>query len=161
MERKPSGKEREFIERAVALASASIREGGGPFGAVIVREGVIIAEAQNEVARSADPTAHAEILAIRKASRSAGTHNLSGCELYSSCEPCPMCLGAIYWAGIKRIYYAAGRDDAAFAGFNDAFIYDEISKLPEERKLEFIRVTNINGSAVFDEWKNYEGKIPY
>ncbi|MCU0246793.1 MAG: nucleoside deaminase, partial [Bryobacter sp.] len=108
-----------FLERAVALAARSVARGGGPFGAVVVRGGTVIAQAANRVTASHDPTAHAEVRAIRAACRKLGTHQLDGCEIYSSCEPCPMCLGAIYWARLSAVYFAASREDAARAGFDD------------------------------------------
>ena len=161
MKKRVTEKEKQFIERALSLASESIKLGGGPFGAVIVRRGKIIAEAFNEVVLSGDPTSHAEILAIKKAAWTKGSLNLGDCFLYSSCEPCPMCLGAVYWAGIKRVYYVSDRRDAARAGFNDELIYDEVMKKPEERKVDFIKVNDIDGSFVFDEWNRFENRIPY
>jgi len=153
--------ELSLLHLAISLAKKSIRDGGGPFGAVIARDGKIIAEANNMVVSSHDPTAHAEILAIRKASAALKSHDLSDCVIYASCEPCPMCLGAIYWSGIKKVVYAAGRKDAADAGFNDSLIYDEIILDPSERKVSFIRVSDAGGKEVFKEWNEYEGKIPY
>ncbi|MGD0340138.1 MAG: nucleoside deaminase [Bacteroidales bacterium] len=150
-----------LLHQAIALAKKSIRNGGGPFGAVIAIDGKIIAEAGNMVVPSHDPTAHAEILAIRKASAALKSHNLSDCVIYASCEPCPMCLGAIYWSGIKKVVYATGRNDAADAGFSDNLIYDEIILNPSERKVKFIKVSDAGGKEVFKEWNEYEGKIPY
>ena len=151
----------EFLIKAVKLAEKGIYEGGGPFGALIVRNGEIISEANNRVVISNDPTAHAEILAIRQASKVLGTHILADCILYASCEPCPMCLGAIYWSGIKKVVFAASRKDAAAAGFNDSLIYDEIILSPSARKVAFIELSNAGGKEVFKEWDEYEGKIPY
>jgi guanine deaminase len=153
--------ELSFLQQAIALAKRSIMNGGGPFGAVVARNGKIIAEANNVVVSSHDPTAHAEILAIRKASASLKSHDLSDCIIYASCEPCPMCLGAIYWSGIKRVVYAADRKNAAAAGFNDGLIYDEIILNPSERKVVFIQFSDAGGEEVFKEWDEYEGKIPY
>jgi Cytosine/adenosine deaminases len=153
--------ELSLLHLAISLAKKSIRDGGGPFGAVIARDGKIIAEANNMVVSSHDPTAHAEILAIRKAAAALKSHDLSDCVIYASCEPCPMCLGAIYWSGIKKVVYAASRKDAADAGFNDSMIYDEIILDPSERKVSFIRVSDAGGKEVFKEWNEYEGKIPY
>lgn len=153
--------DRHFLKQAVKEACEGIKEGGGPFGAVIVRDGQIIAKAGNRVVLSHDPTAHAEVLAIREASGILDSHDLSGCVLYASCEPCPMCLGAIYWAGIRRVVFASGRADASSAGFNDSFIYSEISLNPSERKIEFIQIPDAGGEEAFIRWEQYEGKIPY
>jgi guanine deaminase len=153
--------ELSLLRRAIALAKKSIKDGGGPFGAVIAREGEIISEANNIVVISHDPTAHAEILAIRKASAALKTHSLSDCVIYCSCEPCPMCLGAIYWSGIGKVVYSADRKDAASAGFNDSHIYDEIILNPSDRKVAFVRITDSGGKEVFKEWDEYEGKTPY
>jgi guanine deaminase len=153
--------ELSLLSRAIVLAKNSIKEGGGPFGAVIARDGKIVSEAHNLVVSSHDPTAHAEVLAIRKASSFLKSHDLSDCVIYASCEPCPMCLGAIYWAGIKRVVYAADRKDAATAGFSDSLIYDEIILNPSERKVTFIQIPDAGGKDVFKEWDEYEGKIPY
>ncbi|MFC2296889.1 MAG: nucleoside deaminase, partial [Prevotella sp.] len=116
----------DLMRRAIALSEESVKNGGGPFGAVVARNGVILAEASNSVTIDTDPTAHAEVNAIRKACFRQGGIDLSGCEIYCSCEPCPMCFGAIYWARIDRIYYSNNRRDAARIGFSDNFIYDEI-----------------------------------
>jgi len=153
--------DRVFLNRAVDIAAEGIKKGGGPFGAVITREGKLISEAYNEVVYSSDPTAHAEILAIRKACDSLMSHDLSGCDLYASCEPCPMCLGAIYWSGISRVFYASERGDAADAGFGDELFYEELSKSPDKRKIAFCRIEDIDGSRVFKLWENYEKKIRY
>jgi tRNA(Arg) A34 adenosine deaminase TadA len=150
-----------LLQRAIALAKRSIQNGGGPFGAIITREGKILAEANNMVVSSHDPTAHAEVLAIRKAAAALKSHDLSDCIIYASCEPCPMCLGAIYWSGIKRVVYAADRKDAAAAGFNDSLIYDEIILNPSERNVAFIHLTDARGKDVFKDWDEYEGKITY
>jgi guanine deaminase len=153
--------DRDFLTRAIHLAEDGIKEGGGPFGAVIVRCGEIISEATNQVVHSNDPTAHAEILAIRQASEVLATHNLSDCILYTSCEPCPMCLGAIYWSGIRTIFFAADRQDAEEAGFSDKFIYEEISLQPEKRHILFKRLSDVNGTEVFRIWDRFDNKIPY
>jgi guanine deaminase len=152
---------KDFLARAVRLAEDGIKQGAGPFGAVVVRNGEIISEATNRVVYSNDPTAHAEILAIRQASKVLGTHSLGDCILYASCEPCPMCLGAIYWSGIKTVFFAADRKDAAAAGFNDKYIYDEIGLSPEERHIAFNRLPDIDGIEVFRIWNRFENKIPY
>ena len=125
---------REMMARAIELSEESVKAGGGPFGAVIARNGEIIAEAANRVTIDCDPTAHAEVSAIRKAAKVLGTFDLSGCEIFTSCEPCPMCFGAIYWAHLDKIYFANDRKDAAGIGFDDDFIYKEVVLKPEERQ---------------------------
>jgi tRNA(Arg) A34 adenosine deaminase TadA len=153
--------DREFLKRAVDIAANGIPKGGGPFGAVVTRKGVIISEAYNEVVYSSDPTAHAEILAIRRACELLGTHDLSGCDLYASCEPCPMCLGAVYWSGISKVFYGSERGDAADAGFGDEIFYEELSKPPDERKIVFCRIGDVDCGKVFKLWDRYEKKIRY
>lgn len=155
------GNDRLFLSRAVRIAIEGIRDGGGPFGAVITRGDEIIAEGNNNVVLAKDPTAHAEINAIRKACAILGTHNLSDCTLYSSCEPCPMCLGAVYWAGIKKVVYAFDKMDAARAGFNDNFIYDELRLEPSSRKIIFLHIPCFEGEDPFRTWDEFEGKVPY
>lgn len=150
-----------FVLRAVEIAGRGILNGSGPFGAVITKDNVIISEAINNVVLGNDPTAHAEILAIRKASSAMNTHILNECTLYCSCEPCPMCLGAVYWAGIKRVVYACDRNDAAKAGFSDDMIYREIMLLPQNRKVSFIRLEENAGEEVFRRWAELENKTPY
>lgn len=149
-----------FLERAVALAARSVARGGGPFGAVIVRDGTVIAQAANRVTASHDPTAHAEVRAIRAACRKLRSHQLDGCEIYSSCEPCPMCLGAIYWARPSAVYFAASRQDAARAGFDDQFIYDEIGK-QRGRRIPFRQVREVDGRSPFTAWKKEQHKTKY
>ena len=151
----------DFLKRAIEIAGKGIPEGYGPFGAVIVRNGEIISEASNRVVLSHDPTAHAEILAIRNASGILGSHDLSECVLYASCEPCPMCLGAIYWAGIKRIVYASDRFDAEASGFNDSLIYNEMNLNPSDRKVKFIHLPDAGGEDVFRIWNKTENKVQY
>lgn len=153
--------DRSYLERAVKIAGHGIKDGGGPFGAVITKDGRIIAEAINSVVLSHDPTAHAEIIVIRKASAVLKTHDLSGCVIYTSCEPCPMCLGAVYWAGIKKVVYAADRTDAAGSGFSDSIIYDEIALSPKKRKITFLHLSDAGGKEIFKQWDEYEDKIPY
>lgn len=153
--------DKEFLRMAVEIAGSGISTGGGPFGAVITKEGKVIAGSNNRVVLDSDPTAHAEILAIREAARLTGSHELEGCVLYSSCEPCPMCLGAIYWSGIKRVVYASGRQDAAAAGFDDELIYNEISLNPSERRVAFIQLEDDEAREVFRKWVGYDGKTPY
>jgi guanine deaminase len=155
------GNDKLLLIRAVEIAGNGISEGGGPFGAVISKDGKIISQAFNKVVLTNDPTAHAEILAIRQASHVLKSHDLSDCTLYSSCEPCPMCLGAIYWAGIKKVFYASNRQDAEEAGFSDKLIYEEIVLDPENRKIAFIRITDAGGEEVFKKWDQLETKIPY
>jgi guanine deaminase len=152
---------KDLLTRAVKLAEEGIKNGSGPFGAIVVLNGEVISEAVNLVVHTNDATAHAEIVAIRQAGKLLRTHNLSGCVLYSSCEPCPMCLGAIYWSGIKTVYFAADRKDAADAGFSDKYIYDELSLSPERRHIRFNRIKEVNGVEVFRIWNLSENKIPY
>lgn len=154
-------KDNEYIIMANDLALKSINSGGGPFGAVIVKDGTVLAEAANCVVKNADPTAHAEILAIKKAAAKIGSHNLEGCTLYTSCEPCPMCLGAIYWARIEKVVYSSTRMDAAQSGFDDDFIYNEIALNTYERKVKFIHNTETDGRDVFNKWDKSENKILY
>ncbi|NLV18828.1 MAG: nucleoside deaminase [Bacteroidetes bacterium] len=153
--------DRIFLKRAIEIAGEGVVKGNGPFGAVIVRDNKIIAEAENSVILSHDPTAHAEINAIRKTAAILETHDLSDCVLYSSCEPCPMCLGAIYWSGIRKIVYASRRSDAENAGFRDSMIYDEMNMEPSDRQLDFIRIAGLGEVEVFEQWKEYESKISY
>lgn len=153
--------DKKFLGRAVGLASESITMGGGPFGAVIVKDNKILSEAYNTVFLSNDPTAHAEVGAIRRASAALGSFNLQGCTLYTSCEPCPMCLGAIYWAGISKVVYAGNRNDAEAAGFSDNHIYKELSRTPSERTIEFVKLENAGSSEVFKRWIEMEKKNSY
>lgn len=151
----------EFMRRAIQLSLESVKHGGGPFGAVIVKEGKIIAEAANRVTLDNDPTAHAEVNAIRQAARSLGRFDLSGCDIYTSCEPCPMCLGAIYWAHLDRIYYGCNRRDAADAGFDDEFIYQELSLAPAERQKMMEVLLPDESLAAFRMWKEKKDKRRY
>jgi guanine deaminase len=153
--------DRKFLMLAIDVALEGMKAGGGPFGAVITRNGELISCTNNKVVLTHDPTAHAEVLAIREAASKLNTHDLSDCTLYTSCEPCPMCFGAIYWAGIKTVVYACDRHDAETAGFSDSFIYDEIALEPEGRKISFRKVENGAGKNVFDAWNVLENKIPY
>lgn len=151
-----------FLERAVELATLHMEAGdGGPFGAVIVRDGQIIAEGWNCVTSKNDPTAHAEVTAIRNACATLGNFQLEGCTIYSSCEPCPMCLGAMYWARPDALYYAATRADAAEAGFDDAFIYEELPKDPSDRSFPCIHLAEVDASVSFSAWKRKNTKIAY
>lgn len=152
----------EFLRQAIALATDNVTSGrGGPFGAVVVRDGQIVAEAANSVTAGNDPTAHAEINAIRAAARSLNTFTLSGCELYTSCEPCPMCLAAAYWARLDVIYYGACAADAARAGFDDAFLYEEMCKAPDLRKIPSARLLGDEARASFEAWIASPHKVLY
>jgi len=151
-----------FLIRAIELANDNIsRQTGGPFGAVVVKDGEVIAASGNTVTCDNDPTAHAEVNVIRVACKVLNHFQLDGCQLYTSCEPCPMCLGAIYWARPDAVYYAATQKDAARGGFDDAFIYREISKPGEERKIPFIGKILPEGVQVFEKWLQAENKINY
>lgn len=153
---------REFLERAIQLAVENVRSNaGGPFGAVITRGADIIAESANLVTATNDPTAHAEVSAIRRACAKLGTFELAGCEIYSSCEPCPMCLGAVYWARLDRVYFAASRSDAAAAGFDDELLYMELPKPCEQRRLPAVHEALASALAPFDAWRESQGKIAY
>lgn len=149
------------MRRAIALSEESVRTGGGPFGAVIVKDGVIVSEASNSVTLDHDPTAHAEVNAIRKATQKLGTFDLEGCEIYTSCEPCPMCLGAIYWAHLDRIYYANDRKDAARIGFDDDFIYKEIALKPQERHKQMEVLLSEEAKEAFRMWEADGDKAEY
>jgi len=151
-----------FMREAIRLAFAGMRRGrGGPFGAVIVRRGEIIARGMNSVIGRNDPTAHAEIMAIRQACRRLGTFKLTGVELYTSCEPCPMCLAAVYWARIPRLYYANTRADAAAIGFDDALFYQEMARPLQRRKLVMKPLLRLEALAAFQEWTSRADKTPY
>lgn len=151
-----------FMEKAVELSLENMRAGkGGPFGAIIVRQGKIVGTGANHVTSDNDPTAHAEVVAIRDACKNLGTFQLDDCEIYTSCEPCPMCLAAIYWARPKAIYYANTRKDAADIGFDDDFLYEELKKNLEERSLPIHQFDKSNALKVFDERKRKTDKIEY
>ncbi|MCD7962513.1 MAG: nucleoside deaminase [Rikenellaceae bacterium] len=152
---------KDFMKLAIKLSKESVDNGGGPFGAVIVKDGKIIATGNNTVTLDHDPTAHAEVSAIRNAGSALGTFDLSGCEIYTSCEPCPMCLGAIYWAKIDKMYYANTKSDAKNIGFDDSFIYDEIELPPEKRKLESERLFGNEALTVFQQWEDKSDKTEY
>lgn len=151
----------KFMRRAIAISEESMHSGGGPFGAVIVKNGKIIAESGNSVTKDNDPTAHAEVNAIRKAAKKLGTFDLSGCIIYASCEPCPMCLGAIYWAHLDRIYYGANQHDAAQINFDDAFIYEELAVPVEERQKQMLRLLPTEALAAFEAWREKADKVEY
>ena len=152
-----------FLHRAIALAHAGMRNNlGGPFGAVVVKNGAIVGESSNLVTSTNDPTAHAEISAIRLACQQLQSHQLTDCTLYTSCEPCPMCLGAIYWARPARVVYAATHRDAAdIAGFDDQFIYQELDKSPAQRKIKMVQLLAEKGREPFLEWQRKENKKLY
>lgn len=150
------------MQLAIETALDNIKNNnGGPFGAVIVKDGVLIAKSPNTVTSSNDPTAHAEINAIRLACKELKTFDLSGCEIYSSCEPCPMCLSAIYWARISKVYYAADRFDAQKAGFDDSFIYNEISLSEKDRSIYMENIMHKEGQLPFELWEETENKTKY
>lgn len=151
----------ELMRHAIRLAEDSVRNGGGPFGAVIARDGEIIAEAANRVTIDCDPTAHAEVSCIRKAAKALHRFDLAGCEIYTSCEPCPMCFGAIYWARLDKIYYANDRKDAARIGFDDDFIYQEIALKPEERKKPSEIFLREEALRAFNMWSEKTDKTEY
>ena len=154
--------EKRFLERAIELSRQGMQKGnGGPFGCVIVKNGEIVGEGCNEVLVKNDPTSHAEIVAIRDACKKLNTFQLTGCDVYTSCEPCPMCMGAIYWARPNRVIYANTKSDAAAVNFDDQFIYDEIEKLPQDRHIPFIHVPHEQALDVFLEWKNNDDKKEY
>jgi guanine deaminase len=152
----------EFMREAIRLSLQMMRRGkGGPFGAVVAQGGQVIGRGWNQVTSRNDPTAHAEVVAIRAACRRLKTFHLDDCELYVNCEPCPMCLAAIYWARIKKVYYASTRKDAASIGFDDDFIYAEVCRPISERKLRMKQMMRAEALAAFEEWKNKPDKIVY
>ena len=154
--------EADHMRRAIELSLEMMRSGrGGPFGAVVVKDDKIIAEGFNQVTFSNDPTAHAEVVAVRLACQALATFDLTGCEIYTSCEPCPMCLGAIYWARLARIYYANDRSDAAKIGFRDEVLYREIRLPLRQRSIPTSRLLRAEGRAAFEEWDRKPDKIPY
>lgn len=151
----------QLLREAIELARRSIDEGGGPFGAVIARDGVVISRGANRVVSDHDPTAHAEVAAIRAAGAALRSHDLSGCEIYASCEPCPMCLAAILWARLDRLWYAADRHAAAAVGFDDARFYAELERAPDQRELTATRLLTDEGAAVLAAWRAKADKQPY
>tara|TARA_B100000287_G_scaffold417682_1_gene453720 strand:+ start:1104 stop:1568 length:465 start_codon:yes stop_codon:yes gene_type:complete len=151
----------KFMSRAIELSIESVNNGTGPFGAVIVKNEKIIAEGSNKVTSTNDPTAHGEIVAIREACKQLNNFSLSGCELYSSCEPCPLCLSAIYWARINKIYYANTREDARKIDFDDSFIYSEIKKNIDERKITMTQMMRDEALKVFELWDKKTDKVKY
>ncbi|MFN8673343.1 MAG: nucleoside deaminase [Candidatus Sericytochromatia bacterium] len=154
--------QKAFMEQAIKVASDNVKNGiGGPFGAVIVRGNDIIATGYNTVTSSNDPTAHAEVNAIRNACKTLNTFQLDDCDIYSSCEPCPMCLSAIYWARLKNVYFAGSRYDAEDAGFDDSFIYNELAKAVDERTVKIEQILSEEGKDPFKVWAEYEQRIEY
>lgn len=153
--------DREFLAEALRLAADNVRRHGGPFGCVVVKDGEIIARGTNRVTPDHDPTAHAEVVAVREACRHLGSHQLTGCTVYASCEPCPMCLGALYWARPDRVIYCGTRQDAAAAGFDDSFIYDEIPLPPSARSLPTEHVDHADRLAPFRAWGEQVDRVDY
>ncbi|MFP4365288.1 MAG: nucleoside deaminase [Spirochaetia bacterium] len=152
----------DFLKEAINLAVENVHSGnGGPFGAVVVKDGKIIAKGANSVTGTHDPTAHAEIVAIRRACKELDSFQLADCEIYSSCEPCPMCLGAIYWARPKALYFAADQKDASSVGFDDSFIYDELSLPAEQRSIPTYQVNHTEKLRPFKAWEEFEEKMKY
>lgn len=153
--------DREMMRMAAELAEKNIDNDGGPFGAVITRDGQVVATGVNTVTKSNDPTAHAEVNAIRNACRDLGTFSLAGCVVYSSCEPCPMCLSALYWAGVSKIYYGNTQDDADKIDFSDKFIYEELAKDKEDRSIPTIHMANNFTIRAFEKWAAKADKVKY
>lgn len=155
--------EKKFhMKKAIGLAHSNVSANkGGPFGAVIVKDGEIIGQGANLVTETNDPTAHAEVVAIREATKKLGTFSLEGCDIYTSCEPCPMCLGAIYWAKLDKLYYAATKDDAAKAEFSDHIIYNEIALPKDQRAIQSLQLMRDEALKVFEAWNESDNKIPY
>lgn len=151
----------KYMKKAILWAKKSVMKGGGPFGAVIVKDGNIIAQGHNCVTLNNDPTAHAEVTVIRKACKKLNTFDLSGCEIYTSCEPCPMCLAAIYWARINKIYYGCTKSDAKDIGFDDSFIYDQIDLKPERRSIPATNILHKEALEAFEMWNEKDDKIEY
>lgn len=151
----------KFMRKAIAISKKSVENGGGPFGAVIVKDGVVVASSNNQVTKNNDPTAHAEVMAIRKACKKLNTFDLSGCVLYASCEPCPMCLSAMYWEHIDRYFYANQKEDAKSIGFDDQFIYEELDKPVSKRFMPREQILRDEAMEVFRMWTEKEDKIEY
>ena len=151
----------KLMARAIELSIDSAKTAGGPFGSVVVKDNKIISEGSNKVTSSNDPTAHAEIVAIRNACQELQTFNLSGCEIYTTCEPCPMCLSAIYWSRIDKVYYANTREDAKDIDFDDSFIYLEIPKKIDDRKIKMTQMLRNDALKAFEIWNNKVDKIKY
>src|SRR5690554_5080017 len=154
--------QKSFMKMAIDLSREGMEAGkGGPFGCIIIKDGQVVGKGCNSVSSTNDPTAHAEIVAIKDACKNLGTFQLQGCEIYTSCEPCPMCLGAIYWARPDRVFYANDRKDAAAAGFDDDFIYRELNVSPENRKIPMLKFQLEEASQVFKEWEDLDNKTLY
>ena len=151
----------KYMRKAIALSIENIKKGGGPFAAVIVKDGKIVSTGTNGVTTHNDPTAHAEVTAIRKAAKKLKTFDLAGCEIYTSCEPCPMCLGAVYWAHLDKMYYGNTKTDAKNIGFDDSFIYDEIELKLSERRLKSVQKLPDEAIKAFQAWTNTTDKIEY
>jgi tRNA(Arg) A34 adenosine deaminase TadA len=149
------------MRQAITLATANVATGGGPFGAVVVRDGKVIATGVNQVTATNDPTAHAEVVAIRAACKALGTFQLTGCTVYTSCEPCPMCLAALYWSRSDAVYYGNSAGDAAAIGFDDSFLYEQVALPIERRKLPMQRLLPQEAIASFEAWRNQPNKIEY
>lgn len=158
---KTTDKHEYFMQKAINLAKQSVAKGGGPFGAVVVKNENIVAQGNNVVTLKNDPTAHAEVTAIRKACKKLNTFDLSGCTIYTSCEPCPMCLSAIYWAHIESIYYGCSKEDAASIDFDDSFIYRQITLAPERRSIRAKQILHNEALESFKLWENKEDRINY
>ena len=150
-----------LMRKAIKLSIENVKNGGGPFGAVIAKDGKIISTGVNKVTKDNDPTAHAEVNAIRKATRKLKTFDLSGCEIFTSCEPCPMCLGAIYWAHLDKLYYGNSKTNAKDIGFDDSFIYDELELTPADRKIATQQLLPEEAIRAFEDWTNKEDKVEY
>jgi tRNA(Arg) A34 adenosine deaminase TadA len=156
-----SAEDAQFMQMAIQLSLDNIDSGGGPFGAVIVKDGEVIATGTNRVVPNSDPTAHAEVMAIRNACAKLGTFQLDGCTIYSSCEPCPMCLSALYWAGVSRICYGNTKDDAKAINFDDSFIYDQLELKYEDRSIQCEHFMRSQALCAFKKWEKKEDKIAY
>lgn len=156
-----AGFQAEFLMRAIELAIANVAAGGGPFGAVIVKDGAVLAEGANRVTPESDPTAHAEIVAIRAACRKLGDFQLTGCALYASAEPCPMCAGAIYWARPERVFYGASAADASATGFDDAFIFRDFAKPPRQRRIPMEQFLRDEALEAFRAWRENANRTLY
>ena len=151
----------DFLQQAIDLATQSAKDSGGPFGAVIVKKGYVIGKGHNQVTENCDPSADAEIMAIRQACKNLNDHQLQDCTIYSSCEPCPMCMSAIYWARIPKLIYAATAKDAQKAGFDDQFIYDELSKPYKQRSISIKQMRQADGNKSFEEWLSNKNRQEY
>ena len=151
----------QFLRQTFRMAVENVHRGGGPFAALVVKDGIVIATGSNQVTRNNDPTAHAEVVAIREACRVLGSFQLEGCDVYTSCEPCPMCLGAIFWARPERVFFGATQADATAAGFDDSFIYRQIAVPHSERSIPMIHLVDTDSSRPFEEWVSLPQKAEY